>query len=1825
MRRQKFSPFIAISIITIMIIFSPIYVTTKPPVKNDFVAPENNPSLGDGVVAISNWWNLSYLYRYNYTVHEQGDHSRQNNPVNVYATFDQNRCCNGTIRVTRWDGSTWHVLPFQQWNITMYAGTNFIKSVTLTFDVNVSQSGSSTYYIYYTRQNVGTVSYPDYYPFTYYGYVLCNLTLRGVYNNTRWSIDKWNSGTSSWTEIISGVLDAKGYFHNGSVVSSTSEIANAPGRGFYRVRSAKPIEVVAGSLEGNTYNLANDWNVAVDPIGRPVSTYYELAPFAGASNNKYWRVWILALEDGTKVSVTYETGGTPGGWTDQDGNSVTLDSSLTLNKGEYVTKGALPQGTYLTVNTTKPVAVYEGTSDAGWARDIYAYVPSLDGDYASDQFYFISPRGGSGSNYFGFFVTNIGDQQTTVTAKFMDGTSIFTQAVSAGATYFYTLTGTGSSETTPLPVINLTSSSTDVVVGTMYYVNTRIGDAGDFVPSVDGNRVGLKYIFPLRQASSTQCQVAVFAHETVHVTTNFGANQDYTLQPGQVHVEYIAADIDATVNSNASISVLAIQNAFSSGNPTGDFGVAYLSHPWTQEGSDAALTVEKGIFQQLFVFRVTVNDLANTPIEGVNVTVYYESNGSVVYDDLGNKQTGITDSNGFKEFVGLTNTSFIIRAWIEVDSDSGGWLNTYRSSYKINASKTQVPTDFITDITITQLLANVSLHLKDLDGDALSNQAGETIEVQAINRSLTPPVGRLDNQYTDINGNITFYRLPSENYSFYVLYSNPSTLYSYSTESNTLPAYNYSISGPASYNLTIPLTTLIVNVTSYDNRQVDGVGTEISQTGVNALNGQTNSSGLYTFYRIRNGTWTISATKIDNYGQSVVNNTVQCALQGYTVQLIEFPITRLSIEVVRSDDLSKIEYATVSLNRSSTEIATGQTNSSGQFTFFWLKSQSYGINVTAGLSNNDLVTSYYIGKNWNQYPNGLQIQLAAPQYSKPYTIIVNRNSSATYTVYFNDTIVLSVDYLNRTSTLPDTNVAHDSTTYVRFRLYGGLGYTTLFYTLEWTTTAWNMTGTVNGTHFNATIPTGNWQLNASSTYKIQVTAHTDGYTDPLPFDYYITIQKTPTEIIGPSAIDMVWSRGEDQLFNYHDTVHDVYINDSALATYEFLGASVSGSLINLGNGSYELDESPFNLLDIGNYTLRVVIQHKSYVNLSMLIDVSVSIMPTSASVLADPSNAVWGPSSQWVNVSYYYNLPANSSEIDPASVTITMEWIPLSQGLSGFTISLTSYKYQFSADSLNNGTWVIRFTIERSNFETQVFNTSQFTISQAPIEILNVSSKSVTVQWQETAVYNIIVNRTDIDLRVDGMSIFSHNWSESVLLVPLGNGQYQIKISSSVPAENQTIRVYLFRGNCSLVSVDFEIKIIIPLQLSNDIIKSGDLDNPLNIYYTHSVLFPFSLYDRSRSGTNVTGATVMYNWSAIGEQGQMAENSTVLGQYYLVIHGNATVPGSYIIHVNASKLGYSSTTFDLYLVIANVSSDIIVINQPTNPVYEDTLVWRFYWNNTIDNAPITSPSSTYFALYRGGILFQNITTLVDYQNGTYQLTVGSAAAGLDAGQAYQLTAVLSRLGFDTAQLQFSAFPLGYVETSISVSLSEDTVEQGRTTNVTLTVQYYRTISGDGLSGANVTASFNNETYTLQSTGSPGVYVAVIPVQGLSIDVYKIEVEATRQNYQSKTASVNLVVEEITLFELPIFGKVRPSTMIVYGGGIILPVVVFASVVAYKRISMPYDLKVINKALRQMMKGEAVDTQNLKIPERGDAVLHALREDFEIAGISFPIEEANEEL
>lgn len=96
------------------------------------------------------WWNYTYTFRQEINVTEPGYTDRVNAPASVYMNFLDGNCNKNSTKLTYYNSTTasWVKLPSQISNATYY-GDGYLRSCDLLFPVNVTKSGTSTYYLYY--------------------------------------------------------------------------------------------------------------------------------------------------------------------------------------------------------------------------------------------------------------------------------------------------------------------------------------------------------------------------------------------------------------------------------------------------------------------------------------------------------------------------------------------------------------------------------------------------------------------------------------------------------------------------------------------------------------------------------------------------------------------------------------------------------------------------------------------------------------------------------------------------------------------------------------------------------------------------------------------------------------------------------------------------------------------------------------------------------------------------------------------------------------------------------------------------------------------------------------------------------------------------------------------------------------------------------------------------------------------------------------------------------------------------------------------------------------------------------------------------------------------------------------------------------------------------------------------------------------------------------------------------------------------------------------------------------------------------------------------
>ena len=100
---------------------------------------------------INSWWNETFRFRTEIEITEPGVKNRENEPVTVWMSFENNIHSRNSTRVANYDDTNgWTEMPSQVWNVTLYGIGIYIQSCSITFQVTLILSQTAIYFVYYT-------------------------------------------------------------------------------------------------------------------------------------------------------------------------------------------------------------------------------------------------------------------------------------------------------------------------------------------------------------------------------------------------------------------------------------------------------------------------------------------------------------------------------------------------------------------------------------------------------------------------------------------------------------------------------------------------------------------------------------------------------------------------------------------------------------------------------------------------------------------------------------------------------------------------------------------------------------------------------------------------------------------------------------------------------------------------------------------------------------------------------------------------------------------------------------------------------------------------------------------------------------------------------------------------------------------------------------------------------------------------------------------------------------------------------------------------------------------------------------------------------------------------------------------------------------------------------------------------------------------------------------------------------------------------------------------------------------------------------------------
>lgn len=1594
-----------------------------------------------GIQDEANWWNSTYIYRRYFNFTEPGISSRTLSPVHLYLTFVEGHCYSDSIRVAYYNDPDWTLLPFQTWNTTYDETGNYILSTRVSFMVNVSEGATEqNYYVYYAKEDVGSVSYPEFYPFIYKSYTFSLLSLVSYYDDNNYLIEMYDPSSKTWDDPRN--LDDRWSGTSGSVYPSNvpngtldqydaaryepSSYSYSLFHGYYAIYSNFPMAVSMGQGDEGSNSAMNDWFPGVNEMSQGTGTHFVIGGVEGFDDRNEGMYWIQAHENDTDVWVTSISGSAESGWAFYNQTSISdTDWPVTLDAGEYISKGDVLYTAYKKVNSTKPVSIRAGDDDASHARDIWGFYPAIDGRLAGNEFYTID----MGHSKDRTRVTNL--EETTIIVDwwrnsgsgwsyggYLDISANSSQSINPGT----------ASDTNPEDILHLKArNSGDTFMVEGLYDPTNARDAGDWIPTTSGHRFGSS--FKLWGINSYKFMIVALENAEVKVTGYNGGTLEIPAG-GMAAFRPVASSMSLYhIESNASIGVvdLGLFSTSSPYNPTSDTGYGWHVPAYTPEADENGLAIVQGDERHLFEFDITVVDLDGVPVEGAQVTLHNSTDSTLWLDEQGRNRTGVTDSNGLVIFEGLLNATYEVRTRI----DASNWLSpTPSGSIWVTNTSDHAITGSVTPIEITLEMASFSLHFEDLMGNSMDATPDDTTTVRVTNGS-SPDVF-LHYEETNSTGWARFYRMPAADYNVFVRYDGPVDSYLYS-DMDKFGSWSLSVDEFSSGSFehpdwVLPLTTLDIYVESWDDLPVDNAMVVIdnqNETGYQ-ITKWTNSSGQFTFYRIVNGTWSIEVTKDDLYGDTptALNDTETINdLQGYESKTVELPISQLRIRVTteQGEDYpvsnADVNVTLVDGTPSLNPIAQGKTNSTGWIIFYYIHGNisspyyspvSYNITVVSGDESAQLLGAK-VDYDW-EYFNWINI--TTPAYPDAYTelnstlsivnIRWNTNNSGLVVGWYDRDGETTTSEIS-TKTWLNISVSYDGVTYFE-DTWAGSG--------TWITS----TSSIN---FSIVINATAWGLNViDGQYVMTVRAHSDSasYNDPSPMTIYIDVNPARTSAgKETSTIAEYYNTHSEYLFWLYDSDNDA--NVTGLGTYSFLviGTSYSGDLVDNANGSYSLSATALNDLPVGSYSMSISLEKRNYVNQTFTISLEISEVPmlvTDLSVV----DYDWDTTPHSLTFSYVFNLPGNNTDAGLSGVSVTIRWYT-DAGTSYLNVSRTlseigeQFTYTFNKDLLPVGDWNVTITCSKVNYQEATGALADFlTVSRAPTNLEVVGSDSQTIDWLDSATYQVNYTRTSGNAGLDDAT-FTHTWDDTVSLTYEGNGIYTVSVGGAFDSGTYIFELNLSKSNHESYMVPLTINIRVPLFIEAEY---GSAENPLEVYWTQSFSLEILLLDQS-IGAPVDGATVSYNWfleSVIDQSGDLDDFSG--GIYNKSLDANDAVPQEdlYEIEIVATKAGATSDSTTIFVRILAVPNEIVLELDYYEKYYADVFEVRFYWNNTLDNAPVLSPDLASYYLVD---LDTAIVDTNDYGDGTYGFTVDTRGLGMNVfgeGPVYVIQIEMTKLGFE---------------------------------------------------------------------------------------------------------------------------------------------------------------------------------------------------------------------
>jgi hypothetical protein len=536
----------------------------------------------------------------------------------------------------------------------------------------------------------------------------------------------------------------------------------------------------------------------------------------------------------------------------------------------------------------------------------------------------------------------------------------------------------------------------------------------------------------------------------------------------------------------------------------------------------------------------------------------------------------------------------------------------------------------------------------------------------------------------------------------------------------------------------------------------------------------------------------------------------------------------------------------------------------------------------------------------------------------------------------------------------------------------------------------------------------------------------------------------------------------------------------------------------LGIYSVSLDT---NIIDSGTYLLNVTFSKPDHYSQTLFLTLILSPMTSSLTIVEGLSARVDLEVSKTITLEF---KDKNGLPVQNASVVV--DGISPSSGLSHTAVVENAGEpgsYNVTLTPYSATAFTVRFLATGKNVEPAI---SVFVIVvndvSTDFEIYVGSSVEIGLLEGYNATFRYeLSNGTGIE-KADIEVVYSGPAGTLSYSLPSehGFGDYSLLFNASLPG-TYVITIIAFKPFHQRASGSFSLIVRnIPANLL--LVVGGS--NEMGLNETYEMSFRYEMYN----GTGIGDASV----SVVHPSGVTHEVTPGgLGNYTLQF--NATLPGSYLVTISASKQYCQGESTSFLLIVREISTHLILSagnseEMGLTDTYEMSFRYEMYNGTGIEGATIN-------IIHSSGIM----SNLVEQGLGNYSIQFNADSSGQ-----YLVTIDASKQYCQRISASFLLVVREISTNMISLNGTSDFVGFGK--SYRLFVSYTNT-SGYGLVGANVSVVDADAgiDYTPGESEAPGIYSILLTP--LSSNTFSVTIQANLSNYRTQTVFFTLVATAIS--------------------------------------------------------------------------------------------------